>query len=117
MSTGNKPGSHHAGEKCLKPALAVIVCVKALRQLVGLAFLVWSVLAGGALLRWLIFGGRNGFLHDLAQFVLGGFVAALLWFIWQRIANEDREHIVRTLAKWVLAIAVALTIKILWSEH
>lgn len=90
------------------------VCVKALRQLIGLAFLVWSVFAGGALLRWLVFGERNGWIYDLAQIVLGGGVAALLCFIWRRIATEDREHIVGTLAKWALAITVALTIKIYW---
>lgn len=114
MSTGNKPGLPHEGENHSKPLLTVNVCLQALRQLVGIAFLVWSILAGGALLRWLLFGERNGGAYDLAQAVLGGLVAVLLWFIWRHIAQEDREHIVRTLAQWALAIALALSIKIYW---
>ncbi len=114
MSIDNKPGPQPVEEKHVKPLSFVNACIKGLRQFIGLAFLVWSVFAGGALLRWQIFGNRNGWAYDLAQAILGCFVAVLLWFTWQRIARDDRDYIVGTLAKWALAIAVALTIKIYW---
>ena len=117
MSAENPPDLLQEGENRPKPGSTAQACLKVMRQLVGIAFLVWSVFAGGALLRWLIFAERDGWIYDGAQIALGGVVAALLCFIWLRIAKEDRDYIVTTITRWVLAIALALAIKIYWPEH
>lgn len=117
MSNENPPGVPHEGENRPKPASTANAFLKVMRQLVGIAFLVWSVFSGGALLRWLIFDERDGWIYDFAQIALGGVVAALLCFIWLRIAKEDRDYVVMTITRWALAIALALAIKIYWPEH